>query len=112
MLYLKGKSGENYNIGSGLNLKNIDLVNKIMKICKQHGIKIGKNSKVKFVKDRPGHDFRYALNSKKISKKLNWRAKTKIDQGLKETVKWYLKNKIFLNRISKKIYERRLGLKI
>ena len=112
MLYLKGKSGENYNIGSGLNLKNIDLVNKIMKICKQYGIKIRKNSKVKFVKDRPGHDFRYALNSKKISKKLNWRAKTKIDQGLKETVKWYLKNKIFLNRISKTKYEKRLGLQI
>jgi len=112
MLYLKGKSGENYNIGSELNLKNIDLVKKIIKICRQHGIKIGKNAKVKFVKDRPGHDFRYALNSKKISKKLNWRSKTKIDQGLKETVKWYLKNKLFLSRISKKIYERRLGLKI
>ena len=82
-----------------------------MKICKQYGIKIRK-IQVKFVKDRPGHDFRYALNSKKISKKLNWRAKTKIDQGLKETVKWYLKNKIFFNRISKTKYEKRLGLQI
>ena len=65
-LYLKGKTGENYNVGSGKNLRNIDLVKKILKIFKSLGIKIGKKSKIKFVKDRPGHDFRYALNNKKI----------------------------------------------
>ncbi|MDC0409742.1 dTDP-glucose 4,6-dehydratase, partial [Pelagibacteraceae bacterium] len=69
-LYLKGKSGESYNVGSGINLRNIDLVKKILRICKTMKIKIGKKTKVKFVKDRPGHDFRYALNNKKISKEL------------------------------------------
>ena len=76
------------------------------------GIKIGKKTKIKFVKDRPGHDFRYALNTKKIFKKFRWRSKIYFDEGLKETVIWYLKNKNFLQNISKKEYEKRLGLKL
>ena len=64
-LYLKGKIGERYNIGSNVNLKNIDLVKKLLKICKSLKIKIGNKTRVKFVKDRPGHDFRYALDSRK-----------------------------------------------
>ncbi len=111
-LYLRGKNGESYNVGSGINLRNIDLVKRILKISKKMGIEIGKKVKVKFVKDRPGHDFRYALNSKKIFKRLNWKPKTKFDLGLKETISWYLKNVIFLKNISKKNYEKRLGLKI
>ena len=109
MLYLKGKSGESYNVGSGINLKNIDLVNNILKICKKENIKLGKKSKITFVKDRPGHDFRYALNSKKILKKLNWKAKINISKGLSKTIKWYYKNKNFLKRTNN-IYEKRLGL--
>lgn len=112
MLYLKGKSGENYNVGSGINFRNIDLVKKILKICKNNKIKVGKNSKIKFVKDRPGHDFRYALNNKKILNKMRWKAKIKIDLGLTETVKWYFQNRLFLKKISKKNYDKRLGLKI
>jgi dTDP-glucose 4,6-dehydratase len=111
-LYLKGKNGESYNVGSGKNLKNIDLVKKILTIFKTMKIKIGKKSKIKFVKDRPGHDFRYALNSNKILKKLNWKPKIKFEKGLKETISWYLENKGFLKSISKKSYEKRLGLKI
>ena len=74
-LYLKGKIGESYNIGTGKNLRNIDLVKKIIKICKTMKIKIGKKTKIKFVKDRPGHDFRYALDSKKIFKKFKMETK-------------------------------------
>ena len=70
-LYLKGKPGESYNVGTGNNLRNITLVNKLIKICKTNKITIGKKSKIKFVQDRPGHDFRYALNSKKITKNLS-----------------------------------------
>ena len=112
VLYLKGKSGESYNVGSGENLKNIDLVNKILKLCKFKKIKIGNKTKIIFVKDRPGHDFRYALNSNKINKKLNWKAKINMEKGFSDTIEWYLKNKKFLNKISKKIYEKRIGLKI
>ena len=53
--------------------------------------KIGKNSKIKYVKDRPGHDYRYALNSKKIYKTIKWKAKINIYKGLSETIDWYLK---------------------
>ena len=95
-----------------LNLKNIDLVKKLLKVCKSMGIKIGKKTKIKFVKDRPGHDFRYALNNKKIFKRLKWKPKIKFEKGLKETVNWYIENKNFLKKISKSQYEKRLGLKL
>ena len=111
-LYLKGKIGESYNVGSGLNLKNIDLVKLILNVCKTMHIKIDKKTKIKFVTDRPGHDFRYALNNKKIFKNLKWRPKIKFMEGLKETVIWYVNNKNFLKKISKKNYEKRIGLKI
>ena len=111
-LYLKGKSGESYNVGTSMNLRNVDLVKKIIKICKELDIKIGSKSKIKFVKDRPGHDFRYALDNKKIFNKLKWKSKTNFEEGLKNTVKWYLKNKSFLSKISKKNYQNRLGLKL
>ena len=75
-------------------------------------IKIGNKTKIKFVKDRPGHDFRYALNNKKILKKLRWKSKIDFDKGLEETIIWYQTNKSFLEKISKKKYEKRLGLKL
>ena len=111
-LYLKGKKGENYNIGSGKNLRNIDLVRKILKVFKSLGIKIGKKSKIKFVKDRPGHDYRYALNNKKILQKLKWKNKITFEDGLRNTVKWYLANKSFIKQITGKKYEKRLGLSL
>ena len=110
-LYLKGKPGESYNVGSGFNLTNIILVKKILKISKILKIKIGKKVKITFVKDRPGHDFRYALNSQKIRAKLKWRPKVNFEKGLKETIKWYLINKSFVKKILKKNYNKRLGLK-
>ena len=112
MLYLKGKSGESYNVGSGTNLKNIDLVKKILKICKMEKIKIGNKTKIIFVKDRPGHDYRYALNSNKVFRTLKWKSKINLDEGILSTVKWYQINNKFLVKISKRLYEKRLGLKI
>ena len=112
LLFKKGKAGESYNVGSGKNLRNLDLVKKILKICKSLKVKVGKKSIIKFVKDRPGHDFRYALNSKKIFKRLKWKPKISFEKGLKETIIWYYSNKLFLDQISKKTYEKRIGLKI
>ena len=111
-LYLKGKNGESYNVGSGFDLQNIDLVKRILNNCKKMKIKIGNKTKIKFVKDRPGHDFRYALDSRKIFKQIKWKPKIKFDIGLKNTIAWYLNNKKFLKNISAKNYEKRLGLKI
>ena len=111
-LYLKGKIGESYNVGSAVNLQNIDLVKKILKIFKNMKIKIEKKSKIKFIKDRPGHDVNYALNSKKIYKYLNWKPKIKFEDGLRETIRWYLNNRNFIKSVSKRNYEKRLGLKV
>ena len=111
-LYLKGKNGESYNVGTNVNLRNIDLVRKIIQICRKMKIKIGNKTKIKFVKDRPGHDFRYALNNKKIFNHLKWKPRIKFEIGLENTIIWYLQNKKFLKNILKKNYEKRLGLKI
>ena len=110
-VYLNGKVGESYNIGSGTNLKNIDLAKKLIKIANDKSLNVSKKVKIQFVKDRPGHDFRYALNSKKIFKKLNWKTKISLNKGLSQTFDWYLNNKKFFNSVSKKYYIRRLGLK-
>ena len=111
-IFKKGKSGESYNVGSGINMENINLIKKIIKIFIEKKINVGKNSKIVFVKDRPGHDFRYALNSKKIFKKLKWKPKINLNEGLSNTISWYLNNKKFLTNISNKLYEKRLGLKL
>ena len=111
LIYLKGKRGENYNIGSGINVKNIDIAKKLLKITKNKSTKVNKKTKVIFVKDRPGHDIRYALNNKKILKNLGWKAKISLNKGLSQTFDWYLNNKIFFNSVSKKLYINRLGLK-
>ena len=111
-IYKKGKIGESYNVGSNHNLKNINIVKVILKIFKEKGYKIGKKVKIKFVKDRPGHDFRYSLNSKKIYKDIKWKSKTSLIKGLNLTLDWYLDNRRFITSISKKLYVKRLGLKI
>jgi len=108
-LFFKGKSGEKYNIGSGVNCSNIHIVKKILKIFKNKKIQIGKKVKIKFVKDRPGHDLRYAINSNKIKQKLNWKINTNFSKGMNKTVDWYLNNQKFFSSISKKLFTKRLG---
>jgi dTDP-glucose 4,6-dehydratase len=112
LIYLKGKLGESYNIGSGMNLKNIDIAKKLLQIAKNKSSKISKKVKIKFVKDRPGHDIRYALNNRKIQKKLGWKVKITLQDGLLRTFNWYLNNKNFFKSVSKKLYINRLGLKV
>jgi dTDP-glucose 4,6-dehydratase len=112
LILLRGKPGESYNIGSGTNLKNIDIANKLIKIMKKKSLKIGKEVKIKFVKDRPGHDYRYALNNKKIYKMIGWKSKISINSGLLNTCDWYVNNKKFFSKKSKKQFDKRLGLKI
>ena len=111
-IFKKGKIGESYNVGSNKNMKNLDLIKSLLRIMKKKGIRIGNKVKIKFVKDRPGHDFRYALNSKKISRKIKWKSKKNINEGLSLTIDWYLENKKFLSSIPKVYYEKRVGLKL
>ena len=110
-IFLRGKIGESYNVGSNKNINNIDLTKKIIKISKNNFYRLGKKVKIKFVKDRPGHDFRYALNCKKIHKELKWKAKINLKEGLENTFQWYINNKNFFTSVSKKLYDKRLGLK-
>tara|TARA_B110000495_G_C23037816_1_gene620619 strand:+ start:1122 stop:2138 length:1017 start_codon:yes stop_codon:yes gene_type:complete len=106
----KGKIGEFYNIGSNKNLTNIQIIKLLTNIAKKY-IKIGKNVKIQYVKDRPGHDFRYALNSNKIKNKLNWKPKFEIISGLKKTFLWYYLNQSYFKNIKKKDITKRLGNK-
>ena len=109
-IFLKGKIGEFYNIGSNKNLNNLEVTKKLLKVS-NHLLKVGKNVKINFVKDRPGHDIRYALNSKKINKNLGWKTKINFEQGIKLTLDWYLNNKRYFNYLSKKDITTRLGKK-
>ena len=110
-IFFKGKIGESYNVGSNRNIQNIDMAKKLLLILKKNSFMFGNKTKIKFVKDRPGHDFRYALNCKKIKKELKWKSKINLNKGLTSTFQWYLKNMGFFTSVSKKLYNKRLGLK-
>tara|TARA_B100000780_G_scaffold90200_1_gene62312 strand:- start:1186 stop:2202 length:1017 start_codon:yes stop_codon:yes gene_type:complete len=105
-----GKIGNFYNIGSNKDVTNIKISQNLLKLAKLK-FKVGKNVKIKFVKDRPGHDIRYALNSKKILKELKWRPETKFKIGLLKTFNWYLENLSYYSSFDKKDITKRLGLK-
>ena len=109
-VFERGKVGEFYNIGSNKNLNNLQITKELLKLSKSI-TKIGSKVKIKFVKDRPGHDLRYALDSRKIKKKLYWRPKTSFKDGLKNTFLWYLNNIGYYKKISKKNIVKRLGVK-
>jgi dTDP-glucose 4,6-dehydratase len=106
----KGFLGENYNIGSGVELNNIDIVKKIVSSFKEIDINLANKAKFVFVKDRPGHDLRYSLNSSKVKKNLKWKCKYNFNEGINKTIIWYIdkfnkkffKNKDFQNRIGLK----------
>ena len=110
-IFQKGKFGENYNIGTNIKLKNIDIVKKLLKIAKSK-IMVGNKVKISFVKDRPGHDLRYALNSSKIRKKMKWKHKISTSKGLEDTFDWYKNNLGYFKKVSKRNIGIRLGLKL
>ena len=107
-VFLKGKIGEFYNIGSNKNMNNLQVTKELLKNSKKL-LKIGNKVKISFVKDRPGHDIRYALNSNKIKKELGWKPKTSFSKGIKLTLDWYLKNRAYYKSLSKKDIVNRLG---
>ena len=109
IIFKKGKNGESYNIGTGQNINNLNLTKLLLKIISKK-MRIGKKAKIIFVKDRPGHDYRYALNSKKIMNRLNWRPIKKFKTALEETFLWYMHNYKFFSTFSKKKFFKRLGL--
>ena len=109
-VFKKGKVGEFYNIGSNINLSNLEVCKHLINTSKRI-MNIGKNVKIKFVRDRPGHDIRYALNSNKIKKQLKWKPRTKFKQGIDLTFKWYNDNKKYYKTLKKIDILKRLGNK-
>ena len=108
-IFNKGKIGNFYNIGSNKNVINLEICKNLIKISKTK-IKLGNNVKIKFVKDRPGHDIRYALNSMKLIRELKWEPKMKFKEGLKETVNWYMNNLNYYSSLKKSDILNRIGL--
>ena len=104
-----GVIGENYNIGSGTVLNNIQIAKKIISIFKRinHNQKI--KSKIYLVKDRPGHDLRYCLDSSKIKNKLKWKCESNFNQRIHQTIIWYI-NKFKNNYFKNEEFKYRLGL--
>ena len=110
-IFDRGKKGQSYNIGTEFNISNLNLTKILLSIVKRKEKNIGNKVKIKFVKDRPGHDLRYALSSKKIKRELKWKPMKNFRKGLEETYNWYNNNKIFFKYFSKKIFFKRIGLK-
>ena len=108
-VFKKGKIGQFYNIGSNENIDNLSICSKLFKSFKN--INFITKSKIKFVKDRPGHDRRYALNSNKVINQIKWKRKTKIDDGLIKTVKWYIENQQYFKNLKTKDIIKRFGTK-
>lgn len=107
LIFHKGTTGETYNIGGFNEWKNIDL---IRLLCKQMDKKLGRDSGeseklIKFVKDRPGHDKRYAIDASKIHKELGWSPSVTFEEGLKRTIDWYLDNQEWLNSVTSGNYQ-------
>ena len=109
-IFKKGKIGNFYNIGSDKNLTNLKVCEHLISVAKKNSI-LGTRVKINFVKDRPGHDIRYALNSNKIKRELNWKPRINFKEGIKLTFDWYNKNRKYYKSISKKDILKRLGNK-
>ena len=108
-VFKNGVKGQFYNIGSNINSSNLDIAKLLIDIAKKK-IKLGNKVKISFVKDRPGHDFRYALDSKKIFKKLKWKSKVNLKKGLENTFNWYFKNMKYYTTLKKKDITKRFGI--
>jgi dTDP-glucose 4,6-dehydratase len=105
MLLEHSKKGETYNIGGEEEWKNIDLVYEIIRVVAklQNENQQALEGLITYVKDRPGHDFRYAIDCSKIKSEIGWTPDHNFTQGLEETVKWYLKHQLSLDALQKLI---------
>lgn len=107
VIYQTGKNGETYNIGGHNEWKNIDLVRLLCQIMDEElGRPAGQSEElITFVKDRQGHDRRYAIDASKIAADLGWKPSVTFEEGLRETVKWYLKESTWLERVTSGAYQ-------
>lgn len=107
LVYHEGKNGETYNIGGFNEWQNIEL---IKLLCVQMDEKLGRTSGtsaqlITYIKDRPGHDRRYAIDASKINKELGWKPSVTFEEGLSKTIDWYLDNQDWMNNITSGEYK-------
>ena len=106
LIFHNGKTGETYNIGGHNEWKNIDI---IRELCKQMDKKLGRHpgtseKLITYVKDRAGHDLRYAIDATKLSKELGWKPSVQFEEGLAKTIDWYLNNEEWLENVTSGAY--------
>ena len=109
----RGQPGETYVVGSRQELRNIDLVNRLCEILDAQvsdSPHCPHSELISFVEDRPGHDQRYAINPAKIERDLGWQPKISLEQGLSDTVAWYLENNPWCEQTEQRYRQQRLGL--
>lgn len=108
LIYHKGVLGQTYNIGGNNEWKNIDLVESLCDVMDQLlGREPGSSRQlITFVKDRPGHDRRYAIDASKLKRELKWEPKVQADEGLRMTAKWYLENEQWLDNVTSGAYQK------
>jgi len=117
LIYHKGKTGETYNIGGGNEWKNIDLVRTLCRLMDDRmGRLLGSSEElIRFVKDRAGHDHRYAIDFSKLTNELGWNPATDFTSGLALTIDWYLANEEWVNHVTdgsyREYYERQYGVR-
>ena len=107
LIFHKVKDSETYNVGGFNECKNIDLVKLLcQQVDKKLERKLGTSEKlITFVKDRPGHDLRYAIDASKLNRELGWRPSVTIDEGLSKTIDWYLNSKDWLENVTSGSYQ-------
>ena len=107
VIFHKGRIGEKYNIGGFNEWKNIDIVNLLCKIMdRKLGRGTGDSARlISFVKDRPGHDLRYAIDAGKLNRELGWKPSLQFEEGLEKTVDWYLQNEEWINHVTSGDYQ-------
>ena len=108
LIFHQGKQGDTYNIGGFNEYKNLDLVKLL---CRQMDDKLGRpkgsgEKLITFVKDRPGHDLRYAIDATKINKELGWKPTVTFEEGLSKTIDWYLENSEWLEHVTSGDYKK------
>lgn len=108
LIFHKGKLGDSYNVGGFNEWKNIDIVHLVCKVMDEKlGRPAGTSAKlITFVKDRPGHDLRYAIDATKIMNELGWKPSVTFEQGLEKTVEWYLANEEWLENVTSGNYQK------
>ena len=102
----RGRPGETYNIGGWNEKPNLEIVQTICDLVDERAPRAGNSRRdlITFVKDRPGHDRRYAMDARKIERELGWRPKASFESGIRETVRWYLENEAWVRDVTSGSY--------